>query len=91
MYVKDDKRTYELYDYWYKNYQLSCSKKLTIDEPALSKSNIELGNLIQELDGTWNCQVRFGALYLAKSKILHFCSKKICLFVYFQIGIICKK
>jgi hypothetical protein len=76
MYVKDDKRAYELYDYWYKNYQLSCSKKLTIDEPALSKSNIELGNLIQELDGTWNCQVRFGALYLAKSKILHFCSKK---------------
>ena len=41
MYVKDDKRAYELYDYWYKNYQLSCSKKLTIDEPALSKSNIE--------------------------------------------------
>ena len=28
------------------------------------------------MNGIWNCQIRFGALYLANAKILHFCSKK---------------
>ena len=47
-----------------------------LDEPPLAKTNEELGGIICEMNGIWNCQIRFGALYLANAKILHFCSKK---------------
>ena len=76
MYVKDVEETHSFYKKWHENYLISCEKGLYLDQPALSKTNIELGNVIQEVDGTWNCQIRFGALFLASNKILHFCSKK---------------
>lgn len=76
MYVKEVEEAHLFYKLWYENYITSCDKGLYLDEPALSKTNIELGNVIQEIDGSWNCQVRFGALFLSINKILHFCSKK---------------
>ena len=76
MYVKDVEETHLFYKKWHENYLASCEKGMYLDEPALSKTNIELGNVIQEIDGSWNCQIRFGALFLASNKILHFCSKK---------------
>ena len=76
MYVKDVEETHSFYKKWHENYLTSCEKGLYLDQPALSKTNIELGNLIQEIEGSWNCQIRFGALFLASNKILHFCSKK---------------
>ena len=76
MYVKDVEETHSFYKKWHENYLTSCEKGMYFDQPALSKTNIELGNVIQEVDGSWNCQIRFGALFLASNKILHFCSKK---------------
>ena len=76
MYVKDNIETHTFYEAWHTNYLISCSKGSFIDEPSLSKTNIEHGYLIHEIDGSWNCQIRFGALYLSVNKILHFCSKK---------------
>lgn len=76
MYVKDTDESYLFYNLWHKNYLISCEKGVFIDEPALSMTNIEQNDIIHEIDGTWNCQIRFGALYLATNKILHFCSKK---------------
>lgn len=76
MYVKDTNEAYLFYNLWHKNYLISCEKGVCIDEPALSMTNIELNDIIQEIEGVWNCQIRFGALYLATNKILHFCSKK---------------
>ena len=76
MYVKDVEETHLFYKLWHENYLTSSEKGMYMDEPALSKTNVELGNVIQEIDGSWNCQIRFGALFLASNKILHFCSKK---------------
>lgn len=76
MYVKDVEEAHLFYKRWHENYLNSCENRLYSDEPALSKTNVELGNVIQEIDGSWNCQIRFGALFLAINKILHFCSKK---------------
>ncbi len=76
MYVKDVEAAHSFYKLWHKNYLASCKKGFFLDEPALSKTNVELENVIQEIDGSWNCQIRFGALYLASNRILHFCSKK---------------
>lgn len=76
MYVKDTEEARLFYKCWRKNYLISCKKGVFLDEPALSMTNVEIKNIIQEIDGIWNCQIRFGALYLASNKILHFCSKK---------------
>lgn len=76
MYVRDCKIAYDLYRQWLVNYKESVKQGSYIDQPPLSMSNQQLGHAISEIDGIWNCQVRFGALYLACAKILHFCSKK---------------
>lgn len=76
IFAKDDEIAHSLYKKWNENYQESANKGMFLDEPSLSKSNHELGNVISEIDGTWNCQIRFGAMYLSDAKILHFCSKR---------------
>lgn len=76
MYSKDDELSREFYTHWHSNYLESLTSGVKLDEPPLSKTNDELGGIIHEMDGIWNCQIRFGALYLANAIILHFCSKK---------------
>lgn len=81
MYSKDDESSHDFYAHWYNNYLESLKSGVKLDEPPLAKTNEELGGIICEMNGIWNCQIRFGALYLANAKILHFCSKKICLLI----------
>lgn len=76
MYSKDDESSHDFYAHWYNNYLESLKSGVKLDEPPLAKTNEELGGIICEMNGIWNCQIRFGALYLANAKILHFCSKK---------------
>lgn len=76
IYSKDDSSSEKFYKLWAINYERACSMGITIDEPALCMANQKMGHIINELDGIWNCQIRFGALYLSSAKILHFCSKK---------------
>lgn len=81
MYSKDDESSHDFYAHWYNNYLESLKSGVKLDEPPLAKTNEELDGIICEMNGIWNCQIRFGALYLANAKILHFCSKKICLLI----------
>ena len=76
IFSKDDAISHTFYKRWANNYERACSLGINIDEPALCLANQEMEHVIAELDGVWNCQVRFGALYLSSAKILHFCSKK---------------
>lgn len=76
IFTKDDDVSRQFFRTWNRNYQISIKSGIKLDEPPLSKTNYDLEFVIAELDGCWNCQVRFGALYLANAKILHFCSKK---------------
>ena len=41
MYAKDSEAAHVFYKQWHSNYQLSVSKGIFIDEPALSKSNLD--------------------------------------------------
>lgn len=76
IFSRDDDTSRLFFNTWNQNYQISIKSGIKLDEPPLSKTNYDLEFVISELDGRWNCQVRFGALYLANAKILHFCSKK---------------
>lgn len=76
IYSKDDTISHNFYDKWSTNYEKSLALGVKLDEPPLSLTNYQLGFPMRELDGVWNCQIRFGALFLSTAKILHFCSKK---------------
>lgn len=73
MYVKDSLISHQLYKLWYHYWDDSRKRGLNIDQPALAKANAELGYVIKELSGEWNCQILGNGLtYLSQAKIIHF-------------------
>lgn len=76
MYVKDSEKAHDFFDNWHRNYKFGLQSGISQDEPSFAKTNFDFGNIIHELRGEWNCQIRLGALYLKDLKILHFWSKR---------------
>lgn len=75
MYVKDNETAHALYKQWHENWKLRVSLGLVTDQPALGMANAQLGYVIQELSGEWNCQLMLNGLpYLHKAKIIHYFS-----------------
>lgn len=75
MWVKDDKRSYEFFNLWYDLWKLARDKGVTQDQASLNEANYRFNGLIQEMDGTWNCQIsnRTGALqYLYNARMIHY-------------------
>jgi hypothetical protein len=68
---KDTDAGYSFFDRWHKNWKKTCSNGIFTDQTALTLTNFEL-NVIQELDGKYNCQIWFGANHLHNAKILHY-------------------
>lgn len=76
MFVKDTDITSRFFNKWHTNYKVGLSIGISQDEPSLAKTNFDSGNIIGELSGEWNCQIRLGALFLKELKVLHFWSKR---------------
>ena len=73
LFVRDDETAHRLYAEWHRLWKEGLGKGLKIDQPALLIANHNCGYPIQELDGTWNCQVMDNGLrYLVNAKILHY-------------------
>lgn len=73
LYVKDNTATHNLYNHWFENWQQSCMKGKDIDQPALALANKQCNFMIEELNGSWNCQLSDNFLpYLEEAKILHY-------------------
>lgn len=79
MYVKDTPKAHELYKAWHQtwnNYRIE--KNICVDQPALAKANSEMGYVIKELDGTWNCQILGNGLrFLHEAYIIHYFNARI--------------
>jgi hypothetical protein len=71
MYVKDNEEARHFFDTWHKNWLHSNSKGIVLDQLPLLKTNIELGKVIKELPGEYNCQICFSVQYLTQAKIVH--------------------
>lgn len=71
LYVKDDELAHHFFEIWHKNWQHSNSHGIYLDQLPMLKTNIELGEIIKEIPGEYNCQVRFSIQYLTRAKILH--------------------
>lgn len=72
LWVRDTIENHSFFEEWNKNWLHSRALGIKTDMPALMTTNYQNKNIINELDGKWNCQVWFAANYLSKAKIIHY-------------------
>lgn len=70
-YVKDTPRTNAFFEDWNRLYSQGMEAGMDYDQPSLLMCN-QNHRLIQQIDGTYNCQIFLGGLpYLGDAKIIH--------------------
>jgi hypothetical protein len=75
MFCRDSDICHNFFDEWHKLWVYGLSKNIYTDQPSLNQSNVNCNDVIEELDGTWNCQIEYGGLaYLQNAKIIHYFS-----------------
>lgn len=72
LYVKDTSVAHEFYRLWNRNLLDSFSKGISMDQPALAKSNYQMGHIIGVLGDIWNCQLKHGIRFLKDAVIVHY-------------------
>ena len=70
MYVKDNNITRDFYKKWNATYNLSKDKVSCMDQPSFNKVNSDF-NIVKEIDGIWNCQLKHGFRFFRNVKIFH--------------------
>ena len=73
IFCKDDSPAREFFEKWHNLWNESRGKGCTQDMPSLNQANLEMGGIISELGGEWNCQISHNGLpYLSKAKLIHY-------------------
>jgi len=73
IYAADSPTAHDLYKRWNENWRYSTFEKhFSQDQPALLRTNKQLGYIVTPLSGEYNCQVTTSIQYLCSAKILHF-------------------
>ena len=73
MYVADTPVAHQLYEKWNSNWRYSSFEKgNSQDQPSLIKADKDMGYIIQELPGEYNCQMAISIRYFFEAKIIHF-------------------
>lgn len=73
IFAKDTSLAKIIFSKWHENWIECCKYDVYVDQPALSKANKEVGELIQRLDDTLNWQIqRHGCNIPTGTKILHY-------------------
>jgi hypothetical protein len=76
IYSKDCTEAKDFFSRWHENYKIGLQNGISQDQPSFSKTNYDSNDIIKEISGEWNCQIRLGGKYLKNLKILHFWSKR---------------
>jgi len=72
IFCRDVPACHSFFDEWHKLW-LNGFSILLNDQPSFNQANYNLKNIIKELDGIWNCQIRTGGLaFLVNAKIIHY-------------------
>ena len=73
IYYSGDTKAQEYFEKWHSLWIEGRNKGCSQDMPSLNQANFDMGNIITELDGTWNCQISHNGLpYLNEAKIIHY-------------------
>ena len=75
-FARDNENTRRFFKRWHENVLYSFSKGVVLDQPALAKTNVELGEVIKPLHGAWNCQSISGVMYYSEAKIIHYYGRR---------------
>ncbi|MDR0308200.1 MAG: hypothetical protein LBI42_15405 [Chitinispirillales bacterium] len=71
IWCKDTEAGYKFFDEWHENWKKSYNHGIFVDQIALNLTNLDK-DIVQELDGKYNCQIEHCAKYLSSAKILHY-------------------
>lgn len=74
IFTKDTDTALSFFSTWHRRWKESTKKGVSRDQPALRQADMEVGWIVKELDGIWNCQLRkhSGYSFLQKGKIFHY-------------------
>lgn len=72
LWCKDDDVTRKFFALWHDVWMETYGRGVKIDQLSLNEVNNRTKGVLNELDGTWNCQLRYGLPYLANAKIIHY-------------------
>lgn len=73
LYVKDNALTRSFFADWHEAWKYtSLVKHHSFDQPAFYATNRKYGHIVQELHGSYNCQLCYSLSYLHSARILHF-------------------
>lgn len=72
IFCKDSKITRNFFYEWNKLYEELYYSGIRSDQISYNIINYKFNNIITELDGKINCQIRFGAKYLADCSVFHY-------------------
>lgn len=68
----NDSKSQEFFEKWHSLWIESKKRGCSQDMPAMNQANYELGNIITEISGEWNCQISHNGLpFLQNAKIIH--------------------
>lgn len=75
VFAKDTDNVHLFYHRWKENYYILLRKEgLSIDQPSLALTNIQMNYLMKTLPDAYNCQIQRG--YVQNTKILHYFNGK---------------
>lgn len=73
IFCNDDPLALEFFEKWHTLWLESRNRGCSQDMPSLNQANYEMGNVITELNGEWNCQISHNGLaYLSGAKMIHY-------------------
>lgn len=73
IFAKDTPLVHNFFEQWHNNWEHSALKKNNPkDQPALLKTDADAGQIIDILDGSYNCQIAASIRFLTNAKIIHF-------------------
>ena len=74
VFVKDSPVAFRFFELWHQLWRESVKNGCVYDQPALCEANRQLGFLIKDLPGKWNCQIKFpnSRYSLQEAIVLHY-------------------
>jgi len=73
IFCRDSQETDDFFSRWHSLWLFSNKNGDSQDMPSLNQANYEMGGIIAELDGKWNCQITYNGLpFLFGAKIIHY-------------------
>lgn len=74
---RDTDTAHKFYKLWNENLLACFDKDITTDQQALFRTDYLMGNIIQPLEGVWNCQLPHGMQYFWGARVIHYFGSRV--------------